>query len=444
MLLLLHRTATKDAIMDVNMDAIMDVNMDDMPQEIIDMIMARTRVYQPPPASGGGGRLGGGRLEDASSSLCTSPFSQLARTSTKYASNVTKATKWLSPNYDVPHPPLVIPSVYRSSVREVVLMSSATYVHRDLRPLDVSPLADQVPLLVSLSLVPGDYTCFSLVGLAALSSLTRLERLKCVGCRLDDAIVDDIGRLTRLRTLDLSRNGGGDGIWDLSPLSKLTNLNVLNCGYTHATSLRWLEALATSLRILDISGNQNVAGFGISHLAAFTRLDTLDCRFMTLRSLAGISGLVALTNLDVSDNHLEGPDAFSPLAGLTRLSSLKCRNEQRASIGPLSSLTGLTHLECSVTLRRGGVTPLAPLSNLKSLRLRRIYGEEEEEEEEEGEDEERRSDFVGVMLGLTKLRQLTCPKEFFRVGHHTYVTHITALSNLQSLRRRVRVTLVQG
>jgi hypothetical protein len=129
-----------------------------------------------------------------------------------------------------------------------------------LRQLDVAPLADQVPLLVSLSLVLPSNPYYvhgysNLVGIAALSSLAHLTRLECSACSLINSSIVDIARIKTLEVLNVSHN---DGVRHLSPLGGLTKLVHLNCAYTKATSLRWVESLAPILRNLNIRGNQRL------------------------------------------------------------------------------------------------------------------------------------------------------------------------------------------
>jgi len=379
-----HSVAGHDTITAI-MDDASTTTMEDLPQEVIDLIRTEVRALPHPAMS------------------YYSPFSRLARTSKAHASCVTKATTYMDPHRRGYTMCLNIPSVYRGSVREVVVTGSCYGGDH----IDVSTLVDQLPLLVSLRLIgvvrnhatmPGWGLSIDYPGLGALSSLTRLE---CPNCNISNAMLAEFELLTALEVLDVSHN---DRISDLSPLSKLTNLVVLNCGFLSrdVRSLLPLQALSASLRDLNIQAARTTATTALTALTALTRLDTLNAaRWTTWRvsmGLACISGLTTLTCLDVSDNSMDAAE-FSQLAGLTGLISLVCHGN-KASIEPLSHLTGLLHLRCNID-ETVGMLPLAPLSNLTSLDSLRSDADA---------DDPPPPGFAPIVMGIPKLRRLRCPE----------------------------------
>ena len=138
------------------------------------------------------------------------------------------------------------------------------------------------------ALVQLDVSCNNIGGqhgsLALLGTLTALEELCVRGCNIQSpsALPAALSRLSRLKRLDLSCNGGWDreslaaladlrhltnldltrcNIPDPGPLAALTGLRVLDIPHTGITDVTPLTTL-TNLYWLNVKGNGNVMDFG--------------------------------------------------------------------------------------------------------------------------------------------------------------------------------------
>ena len=171
--------------------------------------------------------------------------------------------------------------------------------------------------------------------LRPLASLINLEVLSLKGHGISD--ISPLAGLKKLQRLHLSNNQ----IEDISPLQGLMNLTHLGLGGTNISDsdLSSLSAL-TSLRYLDLWGNQ-------------------------ISDLSPISALTSLIALDLPDNQISN---LSPLSALTDLRKLSLINNPLSDLRPLSNLVNLEVLElayCKVS----DVSPLAGLVNLRVLTM---------------------------------------------------------------------------
>lgn len=177
--------------------------------------------------------------------------------------------------------------------------------------------------------------------IAAHPNLTRLTRRE-IGTARRITDLRPLERLTKLTTLELHQAGN---VKDLSPLAKLpslTNLTIIGLEIEDISALSGLSKLTA----LNISGAGKVTD--LAPIGRLLRLKTLN-----------LSGCDKIKDLK----------PLSRLTGLTSLNLSGCGSVN--DIGPLEKLTrSLTSLNLSGT-QVGYVMPLARMSRLKTLDLRR-------------------------------------------------------------------------
>lgn len=177
--------------------------------------------------------------------------------------------------------------------------------------------------------------------IAAHPNLTRLTRRE-IGTARRITDLRPLERLTKLATLELHQAGN---VKDLSPLAKLpslTNLTIIGLEIEDISALSGLSKLTA----LNISGAGKVTD--LAPIGRLLRLKTLN-----------LSGCDKIKDL-------------KPLSKLTGLASLNISGCGAVNdIGPLEKLArSLTSLNLSGT-KVGYITPLARMSRLKTLDLRR-------------------------------------------------------------------------
>lgn len=169
-----------------------------------------------------------------------------------------------------------------------------------------------------------------------IKGLNQILEISDLNLSHNEGILDlePINRLSNLRTLDVSFTQ----IQDISPARNLTNLHNLNCSNTFISSV---DALVYSmgLAILNIS-NTNV------------------------KSLDPIANLSKLVILDISNTEIDNLDAC---VEMTLLEDLKMRNTLITDLTPLGALTSLIYLDLSNNQQLQSLDPLKQLSNLKVL-----------------------------------------------------------------------------
>ena len=148
-------------------------------------------------------------------------------------------------------------------------------------------------------------------------------------------------------------------IRDLSPLSNLKGLTVLNLARAGARDLSPLAGL-TRIEHLDVGYN---GVNDLSAVAGLPRLETLIAPDNNIHDLTDLHSARTLKQLDLSDNLIT--DA-SPLAGLTNLERLNISHNDVVDLSAMDHLTSLTRLEASNV----GIVEIPPphvLSNLEYL-----------------------------------------------------------------------------
>ena len=164
---------------------------------------------------------------------------------------------------------------------------------------------------------------------------------------------DELSTLTTL-------NGNGQGIRDLTGLELAVNLRELevfgNWNASVVTDVSPLSELS-QLRVLDLSGN-NIAD--LSPLSELRGLKQLTLFFNVLADVSAMSGLTGLERLNLRQNFITDLSALSELSALV---SLDVGLNRIADISPLSGLTELQGLNVD----GNSIADLSPLSGLNKL-----------------------------------------------------------------------------
>ena len=228
-----------------------------------------------------------------------------------------------------------------------------------------------------------------------MAALTRLDA--------SNANISDLTGLefaTRLTNLDLGvevvgyRRDNSNEISNLSPLSGLTSLEVLNLGSNDISDVSPLSDL-TNLTTLFLDNNWLS---DVSPLSGLTNLTTLSLNNNNISNVSPLSGLTNLTTLSLDNNNIYD---VSPLSGLTNLTTLSLDNNNISDLVPLIANTGLgsedevnvgnnplsaasinTHIPAlqsrGVTIFFGGTPVSIPDANLRAVlegSLRKANGE---------------------------------------------------------------------
>ena len=146
-------------------------------------------------------------------------------------------------------------------------------------------------------------------------------------------------------------------ISNLSPLSGLTNLTVLNLWNNLISDVSALSNL-TNLTELWLGGNLIS---DVSALPNLTNLTELWLGDNLISDVSALSNLTNLTELVLDNNSISDVTPLSSLTNLTRLLSLN--NNLISDVAPLSNLTNLTEL----WLRNNLISDVSALSNLTNL-----------------------------------------------------------------------------
>ena len=235
-------------------------------------------------------------------------------------------------------------------------------------------------------------------GITSLEGLDQAGLLETLDVGQNNEISDltPLSGLTNLKVLDLADNA----ITAISALSGLTNLQTLDLRNNDVTDTALLSEW-THLRYLYVRGNANLANlkqlvklteagtrvditlprpvtFRNAALAAAIRplvglqaddpifpedivkLTTLNATNRDIDNLTGLEKATALTSLMLNDNEIV---SLSPLARLTSLTTLNLSGNAITSISSLSGLTGLTTLNLS----ENNISSVSSLSRLTSL-----------------------------------------------------------------------------
>lgn len=181
--------------------------------------------------------------------------------------------------------------------------------------------------------------------------------------------IKGVERLITLKKLVVSKHyidrGENWDINDLTPLTRLVNLQILHCNSTQISDLLPLAHL-DNLQILHCF---NTKIRDLSPLSKLHRLEQLFCGSTLVSDLKPISGLRKLQILNCTETNITD---LEPLKGLVSLQYLDCSDTRIGDINPLEDLVNLQSLWLSGEYVKD-LFPLGKLLNLRELQLSNYY-----------------------------------------------------------------------
>lgn len=190
--------------------------------------------------------------------------------------------------------------------------------------------------------------------------------------------LDPLSEMSELTYLDCS----GTEVTDINPirnLSKISHLDISNTNVTNITNLKYatnietLRADSTNINNISVVSSfsklknlymQSTDVFDLSPLSNCSNLFILNVSNTAIDSITALSNLTELYDLNVSYTDVSD---LSPLSAADKLHFLNVEGTQVTELSPLSSLTNLNEINCSNT----AVTQLMPLKDTKYLK--RVY-----------------------------------------------------------------------
>ncbi|XP_058071106.1 receptor-like protein 15 [Magnolia sinica] len=187
------------------------------------------------------------------------------------------------------------------------------------------------------------YTSFEM-----LSRLGNLEQLDLGVNRLNRSILPYLGALSSLKSLDLSGNNL-EGCFPSKELASLSKLEVLDLGYNGLNGSVFLQELAnlSKLEVLDLGYNQLNGSLFLQDLCNLENLQELDLQGNELEGSLPpcLSNLSSLQLLDLSENRLSGQISSSLFSSLTMIRFLSLSYNRFEGSLSFSSFANLSKLE---------------------------------------------------------------------------------------------------
>jgi Leucine-rich repeat (LRR) protein len=216
-------------------------------------------------------------------------------------------------------------------------------------------------------------------GLASISTMKQLNKLRADKVRFSPAGAAQIAHLTGLESLSLADTVMGDAT--LKDLSTLTGLKELDLSRTQITDpgLAQYVMPLKNLEVLKLAGT-NITGQGLKELVNGKTLGKLrmlvlyECKELKLPGYEAINRLKTLEYLDISDTRLTDP-MLGSVKALNKLESLYlARNPAISANGLAVAIKGhksLKHLhfERNPGVKDNAMQVFATLKNLESLNL---------------------------------------------------------------------------
>lgn len=207
---------------------------------------------------------------------------------------------------------------------------------------------------------------------ATLATLTGLTRLTVYsGPAVDDAVLEQCAKLTKLEELRLSENTRAvtdRGLEHLARLKELRNVKLFEAEGVTDAGLARLAGLP-HLEELSLRGLRSVTPRGMDVLARLPELRRLEIDYVPMDGRC-LRSLGALTKLETLLLWSVGPDP-TPAEALAGLRSLRrFRTNQAVPSAAVQALAGLRHLEAIADeLREVTDEDLKHLARLPKLRL---------------------------------------------------------------------------
>lgn len=195
-----------------------------------------------------------------------------------------------------------------------------------------------------------------IIGLSFLKGLNELTTLDLRNNRIKD--IAPLSGLTELRTLYLDNNR----IEDFTPLYSLHNLGILYITGMDIseTELNALKTALPSCIIYSDDASPDVVEITLGGKTFKSDVTTLDLSGCGISDISLLSLCTSLERLDLGDNRISD---LTPLMDITGLKSLDLENNR---IGDLRPLLGLTKLEY-LNLAGNEIDSVTALSDLKKL-----------------------------------------------------------------------------
>jgi len=244
-----------------------------------------------------------------------------------------------------------------------------------------------------------------------VSDIDKITSFSCTSGALDPGIADLTGiqYMTALEELNLYMN---HRIYDLSPLSGLSELRQLNLGCCSRPGE--FESLEPLSHLVNLTGLTLCArGIrDISDLANLAELEALDLGVNEITDLSALSPLVKLRSLILDDNEISD---LTPLANLSELTYLRAGFNQISDVSPLAELTNLRKLDLGANDRAcpaaadgaQGDRPPQATPNLDDGEYANLIED------------------IGPLAGLTELEEL--------ILNENLITDLSPLENLTNL-----------
>ena len=186
-------------------------------------------------------------------------------------------------------------------------------------------------------------------GLAHLKELRTLEYLYLYGANVDERDLTQLGKLPRLRDVDVGRIG---------------------------TSHLFLEAfrMPKNLTKLSVRENEFIDNESCRHLLRFSNLCVLDVGQTSIRdeALSHLGKVETLRELDIGDTAV-GDSGLASLSRLTKLTHLNLTSTRVSDLG-IDKLRPLIHLQslalCNIPLSDAACSTLRRLQSLRRIDIR--------------------------------------------------------------------------
>ncbi len=196
----------------------------------------------------------------------------------------------------------------------------------------------------------------------------------------DDLSINPFSNLKRLKKLFINGSGYQMEYSDLTPISALNSIELLNISYTKIHKLDSIEGLynlcqlSASCTLIDsLAPVSNIINIRVifvfstyvNDLEPLSRLSNLELLYVNscpVKELKSIANLNNLKQLNISSTLAKD---LSSLSKLKKLSFLDISNTKIYDLSPLSKLESLTNL----SIRTTAVIDLTPLGALKNLKF---------------------------------------------------------------------------
>ena len=182
----------------------------------------------------------------------------------------------------------------------------------------------------------------SFQGIQSLAGLHELSDIaECTGIQISAAELTDLSELrgfVHLKSLGISQTPlSGLRTVDISPLTNLKNLTMLNLYSTKTTSIEPIR----SLQHLEVLNLKETLVRDASPIEALISLRSLDLTGTPIVDLTPLSKLESLAELNVGGKQMPGLVA---LAGLRNLKRLRVIEQLPIDLGPVASLVALEYV----------------------------------------------------------------------------------------------------